>query len=250
MAETSAGSPAGPTASAGEWPTVSDLVREIEEGSPPAASPQTHLTAAVLAAERLAEVGDELVDHFVQSARRVGVSWAEIGGCLGVSKQAAQQRFVSERGNPGARRSGYLERFADGAVAAVDLAQDESVALGHSYIGTEHLLLGLLRVPDGVAARVLAAAGVHLDDARAEAERIVGRGKGSPDGMLPLTPRSKKTLETALKECRARSGAEPDTGDVLLGLLRDGKGVGPQILGRLAGDLTRLRAATLAAAQS
>jgi hypothetical protein len=228
--------------------TVQDLVQEIESSSEQAPSPLGHLTAAVVAAERLSDMGDALVDHFVRRAREEGFSWAEVGQCMGVTKQAAQKRFVSERPDAHARQQDFLTEFAPSAAATVGLAGEEAVRLGHSYIGTEHLLLGLLRARDGVAARVLAAAGVDLESGRAEAERIVGRGKGGPlAGPVPLTPRSKKALPLALQECRHRGGTAPDTADVLIGLLREGKGVGAQILTRLAGDLTTLREQMVAA---
>jgi len=158
--------------------TVQDLVQEIESSSEQAPSPLGHLTAAVVAAERLSDMGDALVDHFVRRAREEGFSWAEVGQCMGVTKQAAQKRFVSERPDAHARQQDFLTEFAPSAAATVGLAGEEAVRLGHSYIGTEHLLLGLLRARDGVAARVLAAAGV------VEAASLFERLPGEPSNRI------------------------------------------------------------------
>ncbi len=221
--------------------SVADLVREIERQQPGATTPLPHLTAAVLAAEHLAEVGDGLVDHFVQQARAAGASWSDIGQCMGVSKQAAQQRFVAERetGEPE-----YLEEFTTGVRRAVALAEDEARAAGHRYVGTEHLLLGLLR-DAGPTARLLEERGVSLAVARERALAKVGRGEGAAAGRLPITPRARKVLELALREARHRGVAAPTPDDVLLGLVREGKGVAAQVLREVAGDLGAIRARLL-----
>jgi hypothetical protein len=221
---------------------VDQVVREIESYRPDPAPPLARLTAAVLAAERLAAVGDEVVDHFVQQARAAGLSWSDIGQCMGVSKQAAQQRFVPDRDtrDPGEPEGSFAE-FDRSVVGVVGRANDEASRLGHRYVGTEHLLLGLFHDPSGVAARMLVAAGAERDAVRAEAERIVGRGEGGGADQRPLTPRSRKVFELALREARDLQAEAPGPEHVLLGLLREGKGVAVQVLVALGVDVRELR---------
>jgi hypothetical protein len=179
--------------------SADDVVQEIEAHRPEASAVLDRLSAALLAAERLTVVGDEVVDHFVQQARAAGVSWSEIGQCMGVSKQAVQKRYVAPRTDPSAGT-------ADGAAPAmrrvVDLATQEARALGHPYVGTEHLVLGALRADDPVTAAVLAA--VDIDEARALIAGTVPPSDVADGDRLPLTPRSKKALETAMAQARSR----------------------------------------------
>jgi ATP-dependent Clp protease ATP-binding subunit ClpA len=135
-----------------------------------------------------------------------------------------------------------FERFTDRARRAVVLSQDEARRLDHDYIGTEHLLLGLVGVDDGVSGRALAAEGVEIAAARAKAEEIVGRGTHSPDGHIPFTPRAKKVLELGLRESMALKHNYIGTEHVLLGLIREGEGVGCQILASLGVDFVALEA--------
>ena len=135
-----------------------------------------------------------------------------------------------------------FERFTERARQAVVLAQDEARRLGHDHIGTEHLLLGLLREEEGLAARVLDALDVTLDDARAEVLRIVGRGEPVSTGQIPFTPGGKKTLELSLREAVAMGHDHIGTEHVLLGLARADEGVAAQILRERDVDPERLRA--------
>jgi ATP-dependent Clp protease ATP-binding subunit ClpA len=131
-----------------------------------------------------------------------------------------------------------FERFTDRARRVVVLAQEEARLLGHDYIGTEHLLLGLLHEGHGVAARALESLGVSLDAVRQQVEEIVGPGQQAPSGHIPFTPRAKKVLELSRHESSALGiGTE----HILLGLLREGDGVAVQVLVRLAVDLKRVR---------
>jgi Clp amino terminal domain, pathogenicity island component len=136
---------------------------------------------------------------------------------------------------------GMFERFTDRARTAVTLAQEEARDLRHNYIGTEHILLGLVREGDGVAARVLDSLGVSLDAVRARVEAIIGRGKESPAGHIPFTPRSKKVLELALREALSLGHNDIGTEHILLGLVREGEGVAAQVLVELGADLPRVR---------
>ena len=124
-----------------------------------------------------------------------------------------------------------FERFTERARQVVVFAQDEARALGHDYIGTEHVLLGLVREEEGVAARVLEGAfDITVDEVRAQVERIVGRGEGVATGQIPFTPRSKKTLELALREAISLGHDYIGTEHILLALVRVEDGVAAQIL--------------------
>jgi ATP-dependent Clp protease ATP-binding subunit ClpC len=126
-----------------------------------------------------------------------------------------------------------FERFTDRARRVVVLAQEESQRLSHNYIGTEHLLLGLLAERDGVAARALESLNVTLTAAREQVEEIIGLGDQKPHGHIPFTPRAKKILELSLREALTTGSEVIDTQHLLLGLIDEGDGVGAQILQRL-----------------
>jgi len=134
-----------------------------------------------------------------------------------------------------------FERFTERARQVVVLAQDEAVALRHNYIGTEHLLLGLLREEEGVAARVLEALDVSLEEIRAEVARIIGLGDEVATGQIPFTPRGKKVLELSLREAIALGHNHIGTEHILLGLVREGEGVAMRILLDLDLDAERIR---------
>jgi ATP-dependent Clp protease ATP-binding subunit ClpA len=137
-----------------------------------------------------------------------------------------------------------FERFTNLARHAVVLSQEEARRLQHNYIGTEHLLLGLLGEPDGLACRALAGLGMSLDATRQEVTAIVGTGTAAPSGHIPFTPRAKKTLELALREALQLHHNYIGTEHILLGLIREGEGIAAQILKQHA-DLTAIRAAVL-----
>lgn len=227
-----------------------DLIREIENQLPGATSPLSHLSAAVVAAGHLDALADQLVDHFVQRARAHGASWADIGGCLGVSKQAVQkkhsERYAEERAARRQQPPAYLTDFTGSARHCVELAEQEARRLGHRFVGTEHLVLGLV-ADRGPVGGFLAGRGAGLELARAQAERIVGRGAGAPAEELPLTARAYQTLALAGREADRLGDGEADPLHVLLGVIKEGKGVGAQILQTLAGDLADLRDSALAA---
>jgi ATP-dependent Clp protease ATP-binding subunit ClpC len=126
-----------------------------------------------------------------------------------------------------------FERFTDRARRAVVLAQEEARALRHNYIGTEHLLLGLVAEGEGLAAQALALSGVTLDAARAAVHEIIGVGTLQPTAHIPFTPRAKKVLEFALRESRQLGHTYIGTEHILLGMIKEGEGVAAQVLGRL-----------------
>jgi ATP-dependent Clp protease ATP-binding subunit ClpC len=137
-----------------------------------------------------------------------------------------------------------FERFTNRARHVVVLAQEEARGLQHNYIGTEHILLGLIGEPGGVAAQALDRFGVTLAGAREEVKGIVGIGKGAVSGHIPFTPRAKKTLELALREALQLNHNYIGTEHILLGVIREGEGVGAQVLKEHA-DLIAVRMAVL-----
>jgi ATP-dependent Clp protease ATP-binding subunit ClpC len=139
-----------------------------------------------------------------------------------------------------------FERFTDRARHSVVAAQDEARSLGHNYIGTEHLLLGLLAEPDGIAGRVLAQLGIAAEGTRADVEQVVGRGDSSPSGHIPFTPRAKKVLELSLREALQLGHNYIGTEHILLGLVREGEGVAAQVLTRRGAALDRVRSLVVA----
>jgi ATP-dependent Clp protease ATP-binding subunit ClpC len=134
-----------------------------------------------------------------------------------------------------------FERFTDRARRVVVLAQEEARTLDHNYIGTEHLLLGLLREGEGVAAKALESLGVSLDGVRRQIEEIAGPGQRAPGGPMPFTPRAKQVLELSLREALRLGHSYIGTEHILLGLIREGEGVGAQVLVKLGADLDRVR---------
>jgi ATP-dependent Clp protease ATP-binding subunit ClpA len=134
-----------------------------------------------------------------------------------------------------------FERFTNQSRYAIVAAQEEARSLNHSHIGSEHLLLGLLREDQGTAAPPLASAGITLEAARQVIDELVGRGERPPPGHIPFTKPAKQCLELALREALQLGHRYIGTGHLLLGLLRTGDGVGVQILERLGADLGQLR---------
>jgi ATP-dependent Clp protease ATP-binding subunit ClpC len=135
-----------------------------------------------------------------------------------------------------------FERFTDRARRVVVLAQEEARMLNHNYIGTEHILLGLVHEGEGVAARVLTALGIGLKDVRHEIEEIIGQAQSAPTGQIPFTPRAKKVLELSLREALQLGHNYIGTEHILLGLVREGEGVGAQVLRKRGATLDGVRA--------
>src|SRR2546430_7377408 len=134
-----------------------------------------------------------------------------------------------------------FERFTERARQVVVLAQDEALALKHNYIGTEHLLLGLLREEEGLAARVLESLEVSLEEVRAQVARIVGQGEEVMTGQIPFTPRAKKVLELGLREALSLGHNWIGTEHLLLGLARENDGVAARILLDFDADAEKIR---------
>jgi len=134
-----------------------------------------------------------------------------------------------------------FERFTDRARRVVVLAQEEARMLNHNYIGTEHILLGLIHEGEGVAAKALESLGISLDAVREQVQEIIGQGQQAPSGHIPFTPRAKKVLELSLREALQLGHNYIGTEHILLGLIREGEGVAAQVLVKLGADLNRVR---------
>jgi ATP-dependent Clp protease ATP-binding subunit ClpC len=149
-----------------------------------------------------------------------------------------QTRAAAHRGN---EERYMFERFTDRARRVVVLAQEEARMLNHNYIGTEHILLGLIHEGEGVAAKALESLGISLDAVRNQVEEIIGQGQQAPSGHIPFTPRAKKVLELSLREALQLGHNYIGTEHILLGLIREGEGVAAQVLVKLGADLNKVR---------
>jgi ATP-dependent Clp protease ATP-binding subunit ClpA len=134
-----------------------------------------------------------------------------------------------------------FERFTDRARRSLFLSQEEARRLNHNYVGTEHLLLGLVSEGQGVAAKALESLGISLEMVRAQVEDIIGKGQRAPTGHISFNPRAKKVLELSLREATQLDHNYIGTEHLLLGLIREGEGVAAQVLVKLAADLSRVR---------
>ena len=134
-----------------------------------------------------------------------------------------------------------FERFTDRARRVVVLAQEEARMLNHNYIGTEHILLGLIHEGEGVAAKALESLGISLDGVRTQVTEIIGEGQQAPSGHIPFTPRAKKVLELSLREALQLGHNYIGTEHILLGLIREGEGVAAQVLTKMGADLNKVR---------
>ena len=207
------------------------------------------VSAAVRISEHLGELADHLIGHFVDQARRTGASWTEIGQSMGVTKQAAQKRFVPRASDWGDLLSGAFppdpvkfSRFTDRARRAVISARQEAIRRRNDRVLPEHLVLGLLHEQEGLAARTVAALGVSPEAARAALGATLPAAM--PDevtpGHVPFDSRAMKVLELKLREALALGHNYIGTEHILLGLLEEEENVGG---GPLAGlGITRERA--------
>ena len=187
------------------------------------------LSDAVLAAEHLGDVADHLIGHFVDQARRSGASWTDIGRSMGVTKQAAQKRFVPKRpGEPSdLDPSQGFTRFTPRARNVVMAAQNEAREAGNDQIRPEHLVLGLLAEPDALAAQSIIAQGVALDAVRQAVVAVLPPASGDLPELIPFDPGAKKALELTFREALRMGHNYVGTEHLLLALLEleDGAGV-------------------------
>jgi hypothetical protein len=180
-----------------------------------------HLSDAVDFAAHMGEVADHLIGHFVDQARRSGASWTDIGEHMGVSKQAAQKRFVPrESDDLDFPAGGRLSRFTPRARNVITVARDEAQKRGTVNVGNEHVVLGLLSEPDGLAAQAIVAQGVELDTVRTAIDAALGK-PGKPKRVVRFGREPKKTLVLALREALHLGHNYIGTEHLLLGVLRN-----------------------------
>ncbi|GGJ74699.1 hypothetical protein GCM10010123_00810 [Pilimelia anulata] len=193
-------------------PRLDDLIDGIRTGYPD--QPLEQLTAAVIAADHLNEIADHLIGHFVDQARRSGASWTEIGNCIGVTKQAAQQRFTPKND------VNTFARFTEKARKAVVQSQEEARAGNQREITVGHLLLGLLSSPDSLAIRILADQNVTPADLRAAVTATLPEpGTGDSPALIPFNGGAKKALELTAREALRLGHNYVGTEHMLLALL-------------------------------
>jgi hypothetical protein len=214
-----------------------DLVG-IVNAETPDQTPLERLNCSVSLSEQLAVLGDQLVGHFVDLARRDGASWADIGTALGVSKQAVQKRFVSRR-VPGDSKA-LFTRFDDEARAIVVRSMELAREGGQAEVNTGHILLALISDDEGRAACALKASGVTTDRLRAAILDELGPGQEDLPEHLPWAPESKKTLELSLREAFRTQAGMIGSDHILLAVLRDKTSLGGKILTRFGADRRRI----------
>ncbi|MGW8673142.1 Clp protease N-terminal domain-containing protein [Streptomyces niveus] len=186
------------------------------------------LSDAVIAADHLGDVADHLIGHFVDQARRSGASWTDIGRSMGVTRQAAQKRFVAKPGEgTDLDASQGFSRFTDRARKVVMAAQEESRAAGNDQTRPEHLALGLLSEPKGIGARAVAAQGVSVEAVRDAVEAVLPPAVPDVPELIPYDAGAKKALELTFREALRMGHNYVGTEHILLALLEleDGKGV-------------------------
>ncbi|WP_329150347.1 ATP-dependent Clp protease ATP-binding subunit [Streptomyces niveus] len=186
------------------------------------------LSDAVIAADHLGDVADHLIGHFVDQARRSGASWTDIGRSMGVTRQAAQKRFVAKPGEgTDLDASQGFSRFTNRARKVVMAAQEESRAAGNDQTRPEHLALGLLSEPKGIGARAVAAQGVSVEAVRDAVEAILPPAVPDVPELIPYDAGAKKALELTFREALRMGHNYVGTEHILLALLEleDGKGV-------------------------
>jgi hypothetical protein len=185
------------------------------------------LTDAVLAADHLGDVADHLIGHFVDQARRSGASWTEIGRSMGVTKQAAQKRFVAKGEAPDLDASQGFTRFTNRARKVVVQAQEQARAAGNSTISVAHLVLGLVADPTALGARAIVSQGVSLDAVRETATATLPAAAETVPALIPFDGPAKKALELTFREALRMNHQQVGTEHILLALLEleDGTGV-------------------------
>jgi ATP-dependent Clp protease ATP-binding subunit ClpA len=216
-----------------------DVIKQVHT------EPLEQLTDAVLAAESLGEIADHLIGHFVDQARRSGASWTDIGKCMGVTKQAAQKRFVAKFGDALDPNAGF-GRFTPRARNVVVVAQNKAHDAGNNEITPDHLLLALFAEPEGLAAKLLAGQGVDAD-AAAKAVTLPPKVDDVPS-LIPFNGQAKKALELTFRQALRLGHNYIGTEHILLALLEAEDGDGP--LHSLGVDKDRVESELVAALES
>jgi hypothetical protein len=214
---------------------LGDLIARIEKASPQASALE-QVSLAQLTAHTLANLGDQLVGHFVTRARESGATWSQIGDALGVSKQAVQQRWSPE----------VFRKYTDRARHVVVLAQERARVRKHHHIGTEHLLLGLLGEPEGLAARILAGHVDSLGEIERAVDAKVPPGTANSPAKIAFTAGAKETLDRAHAQATDLGQDWVGTEHLLLGLFDDDEAVAARVLAELGIDYDTTRSEVLA----
>lgn len=205
---------------------LDDLIEAIKKVHPDSLE---QLSGAVVAAEHLGDVADHLIGHFVDQARRSGASWTDIGRSMGVTRQAAQKRFVpkaDKEGDPGLSPDQGFGRFTPRARNVVMTSQNEARAAGNTEIRTEHLVLGLLAEPEGLAGVALRAQGVSADGVRAAVAAVLPPAQPDVPELIPFDASAKKALELTFREALRLGHGFVGTEHILLALLELENGAG------------------------
>ncbi|MFF5444339.1 Clp protease N-terminal domain-containing protein [Streptomyces sp. NPDC012888] len=223
---------------------LDELIEAIKNTTPDALQ---QLSGAVVAAEALGEIADHLIGHFVDQARRSGASWTDIGRSMGVTRQAAQKRFVPKPDGETDMAQGFA-KFTPRARNVVVTAQNEARAAGNTEIRTEHLLLGLLAEPEGLAATVLRGQGVEADAVRAAATAGLPDPVEEVPDLVPFDAGAKKALELTFREALRLGHGYVGTEHILLALLEQEHGEG--VLSGLGADKSRAETAVTEALAS
>lgn len=198
-----------------------DAITKVHE------DPLDQLTDAMLAAEHLGDVADHLVGHFVDQARRTGASWTDIGRSMGVTKQAAQKRFVPKGTTVDLDPQEGFNRFTPRARNVIMAAHDEAQASHHAHVQPPHLVLGLLAEPEAIAARALADAGTDADAVRAAATAALPPADDEVPDLVPYDGPAKKVLELTFREALRLGHNYVGTEHILLALVEHEGGAGP-----------------------
>ncbi|WP_433510025.1 Clp protease N-terminal domain-containing protein [Nonomuraea sp. CA-143628] len=201
---------------------LDDLINAIKNRHPDG-DPLGQLSDAVTLGEHLGEVADHLIGHFVDRARHSGASWTEIGRSMGVTKQAAQKRFVPKEGGLAEELRAYT-RYTDRARSVIVQSEQAAIRAGSEYIEPEHLVLGLLSEPEALAAKAMVTLGAPLERVEEVMTAMLAPPSENAPDKPPYAPQSKKALELTLREALRLGHNYVGTEHILLGVLSLGEG--------------------------
>jgi hypothetical protein len=217
-------------------PTLQALIEGVQADAP-GEEALLQLSQASKTVADLEQVGDALLGHFVDQCRRSGHSWSEISHALGVSKQAAHKRFTFD--------TPTFERFTGRARRVLSGSETEARNLGHGFVGTEHILLALFAVPDGLAIKVLDEVGISKSMVEEHVLQMIKRATPAGEGKLPFTPRANAVLRNAMETALALGHNYIGTEHILLGLFGDEDAVAATVLRELGASYDVVRDRTL-----
>jgi hypothetical protein len=210
---------------------LDDLIQSVKNQTPGSDALQ-QLSDAVLVAEQVGEVADHLIGHFVDQARRSGASWTDIGASMGVSKQAAQKRFVPKEFFASSGHADF-SRFTPRARNVVEHAERAARGVSNDQIDTIHLLLGLLAEQDGIAAKIIERRAAPLTEVGGRVSALLPPGLDHMPDNIPFSARSRKALELTVREALRLVHNYVGTEHILLGLLEQGEGPAYEVLTEL-----------------